>query len=165
MMRERTKKLTFLGLAASVALILSYVEAMLPPIYAAIPGIKVGLPNIVLLFLLYRYGAKEAAAVSFVRLLLVTVLFGNITMLWYSLAGAVLSLSVMAIAKRIGWFSTVGVSVLGGVMHNLGQILVAMLLLETAEIGYYMFVLACTGTLAGIFIGLAGAVLLNKMKQ
>ena len=162
-MRERTKKITFLGLFATVALILSYVEAMLPPIYAAVPGIKVGLPNVVVLFLLYRYGVKEAAAVSLVRLALATLLFGNVTMLWYSLAGAVLSLTVMVIAKRLRVFSTVGVSVLGGVFHNLGQVLVAMLLLETAEIGYYMFVLAFSGILAGIFIGLGGAFLLKKL--
>lgn len=162
-MRERTKKITFLGLFATVALILSYVEAMLPPIYAAVPGIKVGLPNVVVLFLLYRYGVKEAAAVSLVRLALATLLFGNVTMLWYSLAGAVLSLTVMVIAKRLRVFSTVGVSVLGGVFHNLGQVLVAMLLLETAEIGYYMFFLAFSGILAGIFIGLGGAFLLKKL--
>ncbi len=162
-MRERTKKITFLGLFATVALILAYVEAMLPPIYAAVPGIKVGLPNVVVLFLLYRYGVKEAAAVSLVRLALATLLFGNVTMLWYSLAGAVLSLTVMVITKRLRVFSTVGVSVLGGVFHNLGQVLVAMLLLETAEIGYYMFVLAFSGILAGIFIGLGGAFLLKKL--
>lgn len=162
-MRERTKKITFLGLFATVALILSYVEAMLPPIYAAVPGIKVGLPNVVALLLLYRYGVKEAAAVSLVRLALATLLFGNVTMLWYSLAGAVLSLTVMVITKRFRVFSTVGVSVLGGVFHNLGQVLVAMLLLETAEIGYYMFVLAFSGILAGIFIGLGGAFLLKKL--
>lgn len=163
-MKARTKKVTFLGLFATVALILSYVEAMLPPIYAAIPGIKVGLPNIAILFVLYRFGIREAAAVSFVRILLSALLFGNVTMLWYSLAGAVLSLGCMALAKRLAWFSTVGVSILGGVMHNLGQVLVAMLLLETAEIGYYMLPLAVSGTLAGIFIGLGGATLLAKIR-
>ncbi len=163
-MKGRTEKIAFIGLAAAVALILSYIEAMLPPIYAAVPGIKVGLPNIAILFLLYRYGAKEAAAVSLIRLVISTMLFGSITMMFYSIAGAVLSLTVMALLKRISLFSAVGVSVAGGVMHNLGQVLVAMLLLETAEIGYYMFVLAISGTLAGIFIGLAGAVLLKKLK-
>ena len=164
-MSARTKKLTFLGLAASVALILSYTEAMLPPIYAAIPGIKVGLPNIVILFLLYRYSVKEAAVVSFIRLVISTLLFGSITMLFYSTAGAVLSLALMALFKKLGLFSTVGVSVIGGVAHNLGQVFVAMIMLETAEIGYYMFILAISGTLAGIFIGLAGALLLSKLNS
>lgn len=162
-MRSSTKKLTFLGVLTSVALILSYIEAMLPPIYAAVPGIKVGLPNIVILFLLYRYGVKEAAAVSFIRLIVSMMLFGSPTMFIYSLAGAVLSLLFMAILKRTGLFSAVGVSVSGGVMHNLGQVLCAMLLLETAEIGYYMFVLVISGTLAGIFIGLLGGILLDKL--
>lgn len=162
-MNERTRKITMLGLAAAVALLLSYVEMLLPPIYTAVPGIKVGLPNVAILFALYRFGWKEAAAVSFVRLSLSMLLFGNPLMLVYSLAGAVLSLAVMAICKRFGWFSMIGISILGGVMHNLGQVLVAMFLLETAEIGYYMFVLAFSGTLAGIFIGAVGAILLRKL--
>ena len=164
-MRSGTEKIAFIGLAAAVALILSYIEAMIPPIYAAIPGIKVGLPNIAILFLLYRYGVKEAAVVSFIRILISTMLFGSVTMLIYSICGAVLSLSAMALLKKLSFFSTVGVSVLGGVMHNLGQVLAAMFLLETLEIGYYMLVLVISGTLAGIFIGLAGATLLRKMKM
>ncbi len=163
-MRCRTEKIAFIGLAAAVALILSYVEAMLPPIYAAIPGVKVGLPNIAILFLLYRYGVKEAAAVSLIRILISTMLFGSVTMLIYSIAGAFLSLTAMALLRRFSLFSTVGVSVAGGVMHNLGQVIAAMLLLETAEIGYYMLVLVISGTAAGIFIGLAGAFLLSKIK-
>ena len=162
-MISSTKKLTFLGVLASVALILSYIEAILPPIYAAVPGIKVGLPNVVILFLLYRYGVKEAAAVSFIRLIVSMMLFGSPTMFIYSLAGAVLSLIFMAILKKTKLFSSIGVSVVGGVMHNLGQVLCAMFLLETAEIGYYMFVLVISGTLAGIFIGLLGGILLDKL--
>lgn len=163
-MNTRTKKITFMGLTAAVALMLSYIEMLLPPIYAQVPGIKVGLPNIVVLFLLYRYGIKEAAVVSFVRLMLSMLLFGNPVMLIYSFAGAFLSLVFMWLLKLSGVFSEVGVSVVGGVMHNLGQILVAILLLETLEIGYYMFVLAVSGTLAGVFIGLAGAFLLKKFE-
>ena len=162
-MRGSTKKIAFIGVCASVALILSYIEAMLPPIYAAVPGIKVGLPNIAILFVLYRYGVKEATLVSFVRLVISTMLFGSITMLLYSIAGATLSLLLMAICKRLDLFSMVGVSILGGVSHNLGQVFVAMLLLETAEIGYYMFILAISGTLAGIFIGLCGGLLLKRL--
>lgn len=164
-MTGRTKKITFLGLTAAVALILSYIEFLLPPIYAAVPGIKVGLPNIVILFVLYRYGLKEAATVSFVRMLLSTLFFGNPMMLVYSIAGASLSLTLMYLFKRFDLFSEIGVSIIGGVAHNLGQILVAMALLETAEIGYYMFVLAISGTLAGVFIGLAGALLLKRFNK
>lgn len=164
-MQGKAKRLTFLGLAAAVALILSYVEALLPPIITAVPGIKIGLPNIVIIFLLYRFGIKDAAAVSIVRLAAVTLLFGNPVMLIYSVAGAALSLALMALCKKCGLFSAVGVSIVGGVMHNLGQILVAMLLLETAEIGYYMIVLAVSGTVAGVFIGLCGVALLKAMKN
>ena len=150
---------------AAVALILSYVEALFPPIYAAVPGIKVGLPNIVIIFMLYRFGLKEAAAVSLVRLAAVALLFGSVMTLAYSLAGAVLSLTLMALCKRFNIFTTVGVSVVGGVSHNLGQIIVAMIVMETAQIGYYMVILAITGTLAGVFIGLAGSLLLKYMKN
>ena len=164
-MQGKAKRLTFLGLAAAVALILSYVEALLPPILTAVPGIKIGLPNIVIIFLLYRFGIKDAAAVSIVRLAAVTLLFGNPVMLIYSAAGAALSLALMALCKKSGLLSAVGVSIVGGVMHNLGQILVAMLLLETVEIGYYMIVLAVSGTVAGVFIGLCGVALLKAMEN
>lgn len=164
-MTNKAKKVAYLGLMAAVALILSYVEALFPPIYAAVPGIKVGLPNIVIIFMLYRFGLKEAAAVSLVRLAAVALLFGSVMTLAYSLAGAVLSLTLMALCKRFNIFTTVGVSVVGGVSHNLGQIIVAMIVMETAQIGYYMVILAITGTLAGVFIGLAGSLLLKYMKN
>lgn len=162
---KHTKRVAFLGLAASLALILSYVELLLPPIWTAVPGVKMGLPNIVLIFLLYKFSLKEAATVSAVRLVLVTLLFGNAMTLAYSVAGAILSLLVMAGLKRTGAFSHVGVSIAGAVCHNLGQVLVAMALLQTKEIGYYMIVLAVTGTLAGIVIGLAGSLLLKYTEK
>ena len=144
-------------MCVSVALLLSYVEVLIPPIYSAIPGIKMGLPNVAIIFVLYRFGVREAAAVSLVRLAVVAMLFGNPMTFIYSLAGAALSLLGMALLRRTDLFSTVGVSVAGGVLHNLGQILVAMLLLSTAEIGYYMIVLAVTGTVSGALVGLCGA--------
>lgn len=162
-MREKTKKIAFLGVITSVALILAYVESLLPPIYAAVPGIKVGLPNVVIIFLLYRFGVKEAAMVSGVRLFIVALLFGNVMTLAYSTAGAVLSLLLMAVLKKTDKFSTVGVSIVGAVAHNLGQIIVAVLLLESTQIGYYMIILAVTGTIAGIFIGLAGNAILKRI--
>ncbi len=162
---KKTKKIAFLGLCTAVTLILAYLEALLPPLWAAVPGIKMGLPNIMLIFLLYRFSLKEAAAVSLVRLFAAALLFGNVMTFAYSLAGAVLSLSVMALLKKIDRFSMVGVSLAGGVFHNLGQVLVAMLVLETAEIGYYMIILTLTGTMAGILVGLAGALILKYLKK
>ncbi|MBQ9086039.1 MAG: Gx transporter family protein [Clostridia bacterium] len=164
-MRNQTQRLTLLALCASATLVLSYLEALLPPLYAAIPGIKMGLPNVVILFVLYRRGVRDAAAVSAVRLVAVALLFGNVMTLAYSVAGAILSLTVMGILRRFNWFSPVGVSVAGGVCHNVGQILVAMALLKTEEIGYYMPVLAITGTLAGILVGLLGGLLLKQLGE
>ena len=164
-MRRHTKKLTLLGLLTAIALILSYVEALLPPIFVAVPGIKMGLPNIAIIFVLYRFGFKEAAAVSLVRLAAVALLFGNAMTLIYSLAGATLSLALMSLLKRTNLFSMIGVSIVGGVSHNLGQILVAMWLMETAEIGYYMIILTVTGTLAGILIGLAGSFVIRYLSK
>ena len=164
-MNTRTKKVAYLGLMAALAMILSYVESLFPPLFTAVPGIKMGLPNIVIIFALYRFGLKEAATVSFIRLITVAMLFGTPLTFAYSLAGAVLSLALMALFKKLDLFSTVGVSIIGGVMHNLGQILVAILVMETAEIGYYMIVLAVTGTLSGAFIGLCGAMLIKYMRN
>ena len=162
-MRNTSRKLAYLGLCTAVALILAYVEVLLPPLFSAIPGIKLGLPNIAIIFVLYRYGIRSAAAVSFVRMAVVAMLFGNPMTFVYSLAGAFLSLSVMALLRRMDFLSMVGVSVAGGVFHNVGQILMAMLLLGTAELGYYLIVLAITGTVSGIFVGLCGALAVKRI--
>lgn len=164
-MRSKTKKVALLGVLTSVALVLSYIEAILPPIWSAVPGIKMGFPNIVIIFILYRFGVKEAAIVSFIRIFIVALLFGNVMTLAYSCAGAFLSIVLMAIFKKINAFSVVGTSIVGGVAHNLGQILVAIFLFDTVQIGYYMAVLAITGTIAGVFIGLTGAFLLKRLEK
>lgn len=164
-MKINIKTLCFLGLFTALAMVLSYVEAVLPPIWSAVPGIKIGLPNIIIIFLLYRFSFKHAAAVSLVRILLSALLFGNAMTLLYSFAGALLSIIIMWLLKKTERFSMVGVSVAGGVCHNLGQILVAMLVLSTAEIGYYMIVLAVTGTVAGILVGILGSLLIKYMKK
>lgn len=164
-MKEKTKKTAFLGVVTSVALVLSYLEAILPPLYAAVPGVKVGLPNLVIIFILYKYSFKEAFSISLVRVLIVALLFGNVMTLAYSTAGAILSIIVMVLLKKTDKFSTVGVSIAGGVAHNAGQVLVAIFLLDSTQIGYYMIILAITGTIAGVFIGLAGGLLLKKLEK
>jgi heptaprenyl diphosphate synthase len=153
----------FLGLGAAIALVLAYVEAQFPPLVAAVPGIKLGLPNIVIIFLLYRVGLGSAATVSFVRMVAVALLFGNPMAFAYSFAGGALSLLVMALLRRVKLFSTVGVSVAGGVMHNVGQVLAAMLILDTAELGYYLVALTITGTIAGVLIGLCGGMAIKRI--
>ncbi len=160
----KTKALTVDAMLLGTALILSYVESLLP-LSPGIPGIKLGLPNAAILFALYRLGWKHAGAVSLLRVVLVGLLFGNLFTLAYSAAGAALSLAVMAWLKAAGKFSPAAVSVAGGVAHNGGQILVAMALLETAEIGYYLPVLCLSGTLAGLCVGLASALLLNRIPK
>ncbi|MBR2621786.1 MAG: Gx transporter family protein [Clostridia bacterium] len=162
-MRHKSKKIAFLGLCAGVALVLAYVEALLPPLYAAVPGIKLGLPNIAIIFILYRFGLREATVVSFVRIVAVTLLFGNPMTFAYSVAGAFLSLLVMTILRKLDFLSIVGVSVAGAVFHNVGQILTAMVLLGTAELGYYLIVLAITGTISGLLVGLCGAMAVKRV--
>lgn len=160
--RMKIRQTTILALCASVALLLSYVEFLLPPIFTSVPGIKMGLPNVVIVWALYELGGKQATVISFVRLIITSFLFGNFSTFIYSLAGAILSLIVMLLLKKLNFLSSVGVSVAGAIMHNLGQIVVAMVLMQTSEIGYYMIVLAITGTISGIFIGLCGSFLVKR---
>jgi len=158
-----TKKLTELSIFTSVAMILSYVEALLPSV--GVPGVKLGLANIAVIFILYRFGWREAAAVSLVRVLLVSLLFGSIPAMIYSIAGAMLSLIVMVLLKRTDTFSSVGVSVAGGVSHNAGQVATAAFMLGAKEIAYYMPVLVISGIVAGILVGLCGAALIKYVKN
>lgn len=162
-MRTKTRKIALLGVLTSVALVLSYLEAMLPPISTVVPGIKMGLPNIIIIFVLYKFGIKEATTVSLIRVFIVSLLFGNVMTLAYSVAGAVLSILLMTIMIKSDLFSTIGVSIVGGISHNLGQILVAIFLFDTIQIGYYMIVLAVTGTIAGVVIGIIASILINKI--
>ena len=163
-MKSQAKTTAFLGLCVSLALVLAYVETLVPPIVSIAPGIKMGLPNLIIIFILYKRGIGSAVAVSFFRILLVSILFGNFMSLAYSLAGGFLSLVVMIILKKFDFLSQIGVSVAGGVAHNLGQILMAMLLLNTKELGYYMIVLTVTGIISGAVVGFGGYFLIKKVK-
>ena len=161
---NKTRRLTVLALSVTLAMVLSYLELLLPPLSAAVPGIKPGLANILIVFVLYRMGVKDAILVSFLRLTLSALLFGSILSLAYSVAGACLSLLGMSLLRRLDRLSVVGVSVVGGVLHNAGQILVAAALMRTAQVGYYMIVLTVTGTVSGVLVGLAGGLLLRYIK-
>ncbi len=155
-------KLTLIGVSVAAAMVLSYVETLIPVPFA-VPGIKLGLANIVALFLLYKLDWKAAGLVSLIRVLLTGLLFGNAASLAYSAAGAVLSLIVMALLKKTGAFSAVGVSVSGAVMHNVGQILMAVVLLGTDRILWWLPPLAVSGVITGLAIGAAGALLIKKI--
>ena len=153
-----------LGLFTAIAMAMSYIEILMP-IPLPVPGIKVGFPNIIILFVLYRIGSKAAVAVSLVRVVLVSLLFSGLLGMAYSLAGAILSLLVMIILKKTDLFSTLGVSVVGGIFHNAGQIIIACILMSTAEISYYMPVLIITGTISGILVGIAAHLLIKKTEK
>jgi len=156
------KNVALFGLFTALAMILSYVEALVP-ISVAVPGVKIGLANIVVMFALYKMGAKAAVSISLVRVVLVSILFGNLFSMVYSLAGAVLSLGAMLCATRIKELSSVGVGVIGGVFHNIGQIIVAIFVLETAGLIYYLPVLCISGTVAGILVGLLAGILVQRI--
>lgn len=160
---KKTKRLVLLAMLTAVAMILSYVESLLPSV--GIPGVKMGLANIAVIFALFRFSWKEAAALSLVRVVLVSLLFGSVGAMLYSLAGAVLSLAVMALLRRIDRFSTVGISVAGGVAHNAGQILMAMLILQTRQLLGYLPVLAVSGIAGGVLTGLAAALLIRRIPE
>lgn len=162
-MRNSTKKLTTLAITVSLALILSFIESRIPA-FVAIPGIKVGLANVAVIFTLYKIGYKEAIVVSIIRVLLVSFLFGTPVSLIYSITGAVFSLVTMMLLKRLTPLSEVTVSVSGGVMHNVGQITAASFMLSTNVVIYYLPFLLISGTIAGIAIGVASAILVRRIK-
>ena len=144
MKENRTKTVARYGLLVALAMIMSYLEAQLP-VFFAIPGMKLGLTNVVVLVALYGMGYGSAAVINLVRIVLVSMLFGNGMSLAYSLAGGILSGAVMMLLKRTNAFSMVAVSIAGGIAHNIGQILVAMLVLQTAALGWYLLVLWVSG--------------------
>ena len=160
----KVKKVAVLGLCVALAMIMSYIESLFP-LNLAVPGIKMGLANIVIIFLLYRVGFSSACIVSLIRVFLVSMLFGNVMMMAYSIAGAVLSLAVRLVLKKCGKFSVVGVSIAGGVAHNAGQIIMAVILLGAKQIAYYLPVLAVTGTVTGVLIGIAASVVIKRVKH
>ncbi|MBE6996184.1 MAG: Gx transporter family protein [Ruminococcaceae bacterium] len=158
----KASKLALLSLAVTLAMILSFVESQIPAM-VAIPGVKVGLANIAVVFILYKLGWKYAAVVSLTRVFLVGLLFGNGVSLLYSVAGAVVSFVSMVLLKRCKAFSYVAVSVCGGVMHNMGQIAMACIVMGTTALKYYIPFLLLSGTLAGIVIGLLAAVMVRRV--
>ncbi len=160
----KVKNVAALGLCVALAMIMSYIESLFP-LNFAVPGIKMGLANIVIIFLLYRIGFGAACAVSLIRVFLVSLLFGNAMMMAYSLAGAALSLSIMLVLKKCGKFSVIGVSIAGGVAHNAGQIIMAIILLGTKQIAYYLPVLTVTGTVTGVLIGIAASIVIKRVKR
>lgn len=152
----------YFGVFTALALIFSYIETLIPFSFR-VPGIKLGITNLLIVIFLYKRNAGEALLLSVVRIILSGFLFGNLFSILYSLAGGVLSLFVMALLKRTGTFSVVGVSVAGGISHNTGQLLVAMAVLKTWRTGYYFPVLLVAGTATGLLIGIVAREVLKRL--
>lgn len=164
MKKLTTKQLVTLSALVGVAMILSYIESMIPA-FVAVPGVKVGLSNIATVFALYALGWPYAIIVSVVRVFLSALLFGNFVSLIYSLSGAAVALALMILLKRLNRFSSVGVSVAGGVGHNAGQIIAACIVMENAAISLYIIPLIISGTIAGVVIGLVAGNLVERVKK
>lgn len=151
------------GMLVALAFIFSYVEAMVP-IPIPVPGIKLGLANLVTIVGLYTVGIPGAAVVALIRILLMGFTFGNLFSMAYSMAGGIFSLLVMAAAVKTGWFSKIGVSILGGIFHNVGQLCAAAWVTKTAGVFTYLPVLLVAGVAAGAVIGLLGGIIVERIE-
>ena len=160
-MNERIKKTAYLGLFSAIAIIFGYVESLFP---LGIPGVKLGLANLVIVFLLYLYGIREAVVVSFIRILVIGFLFGNLFSILFSLAGAAISLAVMVLLKKTKVFSIIGVSVAGGVAHNIAQIIVASFVVGNLNLFWYLPVLLISGVAAGFLMGILATEVLKRIR-
>ena len=163
MRNQKVRETVLISMFTLVSLGLSYLESLIPPL-SAVPGIKIGLANIAVIFTLYKFNFKSASTVSLMRVFISFLLFGSVLSLAYSFAGAFVSITVMAILKHSGKFSVVGVSVAGAISHNVAQIIVAAFILGTSEIIFYLPVLVISAVISGIFIGISGALLVKKIK-
>ena len=158
-----SKKVAKLGIFVALAMLFSYIEVLIPfPI--GIPGVKLGIANIVVVTALYLMKPGEAFMISMVRIFLMGILFGNGVSLLYSFAGGILSFLVMYLFRKRNWFSVIGVSALGGVFHNLGQLLSAALVIHSEKILYYFPVLLVAGVITGVLIGLLSEKIVKAMK-
>lgn len=163
-MDPKRGKAAYLGLLCAAAVLLGYVEALIP-VFTTVPGMKIGLPNLAIVMVLYLYSWKEAALVSVVRIGINGLLFGNFFSFCFSLAGGLLSLAAMAVVKKLDVLDCTGVSLVGGIAHNAGQIAVAIFLVENVRIAYYFIPLAITGLVAGVLIGLLSGVLIRRLSR
>ena len=163
--RTSPRKLTIFALSVAFAVILSYVEFLLPSLSYIAPGIKAGLANIVIVSLLYVGGIYDAAVVSLIRVLIISLLFGSPTGAVYSLCGAVISLAVMFLLKTSRKFSVPFVSIAGGVFHNIAQITLFLIVSQTKEVAVYIPILAAGGIISGLAVGIVSSLFLSYLKR
>lgn len=152
------------GVYTALALIFSYVETLIP-INFGIPGVKLGLANLIIVVALYKMSLKEAYILSIVRVVLSGFIFANLFSIIYSLAGGLLSLTVMALLKKTNQFSVLGISMAGGVFHNIGQLIMAIIVLESFNIAYYFPVLIISGVVTGLLIGIISNEMLKRLHK
>lgn len=157
-------KVAVFGVFTSLALILSYVELLIP-INFGIPGMKLGLANLLVVILLYKGCPRDALLLSVIRILLSGLIFGNMFSIFYSLGGGLLSLAVMVFLKKTGQFTVAGISIGGGASHNVGQLLVAMFVVQTYQVGYYLPVLLIAGVITGAVIGILSVEVLKRTQS
>lgn len=157
------KQAVHFGVFTALALLFSYIETLIP-FHVGIPGVKLGLANLIVVIALYKTNARQAFLLSVTRIVLSGFLFGNLFSIVYSIAGGLLSLLVMVLVKRNGKCSVMGVSVSGGVFHNVGQLLMAMLVTESLNLFYYVPVLMISGLVTGILIGVISNGMLKRMR-
>ena len=150
------------GIMIALCLVLSYIESLVPAFFA-VPGMKLGLCNVVILVVLYRLGAKSAFFINIIRIIIVSMTFGNGASLIYSICGGLLSVVVMILLKKTNHFAAITVSICGGISHNAGQIIAAIILMATPAIGYYMIILWFTGMVTGLVIGIIGNEILRRI--
>ena len=155
---KKTRKLAIYGVLTALAIIFGYIELQLPAFFA-IPGIKPGLTNIVVVVALYSLDNKSALFINFVRIAIVSMLFGTVIAFMFSAIGGLLSTTVMILLKKTDKFSPIGVSAAGGITHNIGQIIVAMFVTGTTNILWYLGILWLTGTISGLLVGMIGGMI------
>lgn len=157
------KLLPYYSLFTTVALLIGYVEILVNlPIF--IPGMKLGLGNILIIVIIYLLDIRGAIAVSFLKIFLTSLLFSGFGSFMYSLGGGIFSLIVMWICKKSNLFSVIGVSIMGGIFHNIGQLLVAVILIENLNLMYYGVLLIIFGTISGIIVGIVGNIMIIRLR-
>ena len=160
----KVRQLCFLAIFCAISIILNYIE-MLFPVYLGIPGTKLGLANIVSLTILLCFGFKYAVGVSLLRIFIIGITFTNPYMMLYSLAGGLLSISIMALMVKTHLFSNIVISIMGGVSHNIGQLLVAFVFFSTSVFIYYLPYLILLGIVSGTVVGIIAQIIYIKIKR
>ncbi|MBR5467629.1 MAG: Gx transporter family protein [Firmicutes bacterium] len=158
-----SKKVAYYGIFAALAILMGYVEAIIP--MPAPPGIKLGLSNVIVVLCLYTMGVKSAFFISIVRVFISALLFKGFVSMWYALAGATLSFAVMALLFKMKKVSIVGVSAAGGVFHNIGQLIIASILLGRSVVLFMMPMLMVSGVVTGVIIGIIGKYCVEHVKR